>query len=175
MKMKEVCKTTGLTDRTVRFYIESGLLSPANRESHTGRRSYTFSEDDVATLEKIKVLRNAGFSVEQIKRLQTDRRVSAVVNERIEQLQAEQERGRQIQETLQKADIDREVSFEELMIILQIASDAHEPRAIEEPTDALPWRRRLPFVVTAVALVLILAVAWVSMLLIVFGVLPRML
>ena len=52
MKMREVCLRTGLTERTVRFYVEQGLLSPA-REPRNGRTYLTFSEADVALLDDL--------------------------------------------------------------------------------------------------------------------------
>ena len=31
MKMKEVCKRTGLTERAVRFYVAEGLVAPESQ------------------------------------------------------------------------------------------------------------------------------------------------
>ena len=66
MKMKSVCERTGLTDRTVRYYIEEGLLSPAFIENHTGRRNFDFTENDIEKLTDISVLRKFGFSISEI-------------------------------------------------------------------------------------------------------------
>lgn len=71
MRMKEVCERTGLTDRAVRLYIDSGLLSPNEESSYTGRRSIQFSERDVAILEVIATLRKADFSISDIRDMQT--------------------------------------------------------------------------------------------------------
>ena len=71
MKMREVCLRTGLTERTVRFYVEQGLLSPA-REPRNGRTYLTFSEADVALLDDLATLRRAAFSLGEIAALQTD-------------------------------------------------------------------------------------------------------
>ena len=38
MKIKEVILETDLTDRAIRLYIESGLVSPFCNESYTGSR-----------------------------------------------------------------------------------------------------------------------------------------
>ena len=70
MKMKEVLLQTRLTDRAVRLYIENGLLTPNNEKSYSGRNSYDFTEEDVAILQQIALLRKAEFSLEQIKILQ---------------------------------------------------------------------------------------------------------
>lgn len=56
---------TGLTERTVRFYAEEGLLKPATYEMN-GRTYFDFKEADIKGLKNIAVLRKAGFSVEQI-------------------------------------------------------------------------------------------------------------
>ena len=69
MKIKEICERTGLTDRTVRYYIEEGLISPFYTENYLGRKSFDFSEQDLERLKSISTLRAFGFTVEEIKRL----------------------------------------------------------------------------------------------------------
>ncbi|MBO5273130.1 MAG: MerR family transcriptional regulator [Clostridia bacterium] len=69
MRMKEVCERTGLTDRAVRLYIDSGLLTPERVRMYSGRSSIHFSEEDVAVLDSVAVLRKAGFSIADIKRM----------------------------------------------------------------------------------------------------------
>ena len=46
MKMREICQRTGLTDRTVRYWTEQGLLNPF-REEQNGRLYFRFTEEDV--------------------------------------------------------------------------------------------------------------------------------
>lgn len=65
MKIKEVCQKTDLTERTVRFYIEKGLLQPVSSESNK-RLYYDFFEQDMAKLKKIAVFRKIGFSIDAI-------------------------------------------------------------------------------------------------------------
>lgn len=72
MKIKAVCEHTGLSDRAVRLYIDSGLLSPDKTENYAGRRSFDFSQEDLSQLNRIATLRAAGFSIAQIKEVQTD-------------------------------------------------------------------------------------------------------
>ncbi len=69
MKMKEVCERTGLTDRAVRLYIESGLIYPEKKSNYTGRSSIFFDEKDIAALETVATLRRAGFSISDIKNM----------------------------------------------------------------------------------------------------------
>ena len=72
MRMKDVLARTGLSDRAVRLYIENGLLSPRQESNYAGRKSITFSEEDVEALEVIATLRRAGFSLSDIRRMQED-------------------------------------------------------------------------------------------------------
>lgn len=69
MKIKQVCEQTGLTDRTVRYYIEEKLISPYYTENYMGRKAYDFSATDMTMLENIAVLRKVGFTVEEIRQL----------------------------------------------------------------------------------------------------------
>lgn len=48
--MKEVLACTVLTDRAMRLYISEGLVSPENKQSYTGRKNLSFSEEDVRQL-----------------------------------------------------------------------------------------------------------------------------
>ena len=72
MKIKVVCERTGLTDRTIRYYIEEELLSPSFKENYIGRKSFDFTEDDIARLNDIAVLRNFDFSIEEIRQILKD-------------------------------------------------------------------------------------------------------
>lgn len=72
MKIKAVCEATGLTDRTVRYYIEENLISPAYTENYLGRKAFDFSESDIRQLADIAVLRKFGFSVAEIRDMRLD-------------------------------------------------------------------------------------------------------
>lgn len=61
-KVGELAKQTGLTVRTLHHYAEIGLLS-----TDTGHRLYT--NTDIATLQQIILLKQLGFSLEEIKDL----------------------------------------------------------------------------------------------------------
>ena len=69
MKIKAVCEATGLTDRSIRFYIEEGLISPSYTENYLGRRSFEYEESHVQQLKDISVLRKFGFSVAEIRQM----------------------------------------------------------------------------------------------------------
>ena len=72
MKIKAVCERTGLTDRTIRYYIEEGLLSPSFNENYIGRKSFDFTEENIAQLSDIAVLRSFDFSIEEIRQILKD-------------------------------------------------------------------------------------------------------
>ena len=52
MKPKELSDLTGLKERTIRFYVEQGLLAPTI-EQRNGRKYREYSESDVETLKII--------------------------------------------------------------------------------------------------------------------------
>ena len=69
MTIKEVCDRTGLSRKTIRLYLEKGLVSPSS-EHRNGRTFRTWSEADVRQLEMIASLRRAWFTMEEIRRMQ---------------------------------------------------------------------------------------------------------
>ena len=72
MKIGAVCELTKLSDRTVRYYIEEGLLQPQYTKNYIGRKNFDFSDGDVALLQNIAVLRKYGFSIIDIKTMLDD-------------------------------------------------------------------------------------------------------
>lgn len=71
MKMKEVCTSTGLTERAVRFYVQEQLVSPQSQR-RGGRTWLDFSEEDVERLCAIGTLRKAGFTIDEIRSMGQD-------------------------------------------------------------------------------------------------------
>lgn len=69
IKMKDVCKKTGLSEKAVRLYMKEGLIHPRTEEG-INRNAYYFSESDIERLKDIAVLRSAGFSISDIRRMQ---------------------------------------------------------------------------------------------------------
>ena len=59
MTVKELEEKTGLARANIRYYEQQGLLTPARREN--GYREY--SDEDLQTLQKIKLLRHLGLSI----------------------------------------------------------------------------------------------------------------
>lgn len=70
MKMKEVCALTGLTERTIRFYAEKGLVMPKTSRQN-GRKYSDYSTADVDCLRTVAVLRRMLFSIDKISRIRT--------------------------------------------------------------------------------------------------------
>ena len=64
MRISDVVQRTGLTKKTIYYYIHEGLLSPA-RESGNGY--LIFTEEDTAVLQAICKLRSINISVEDIR------------------------------------------------------------------------------------------------------------
>ena len=68
MKIHEVETLVGITKKNIRFYEQEGLLNPS-RNQENGYRDYC--DEDVRTLQQIKLLRKLGLPLEEIRRLQT--------------------------------------------------------------------------------------------------------
>lgn len=66
MTIKEIEERSGLARANIRFYESEGLLTPQRKEN--GYREY--SEEDLTTLLRIKLLRALGVSLDDIKALQ---------------------------------------------------------------------------------------------------------
>lgn len=79
MKIKTVCDITGLTDRTVRYYIEEQLIAPAYTENYLGRKSFDFSQTDINTLKNISVLRKFDFTIGEIRDIINDANASSTI------------------------------------------------------------------------------------------------
>ncbi len=63
MKINEIAKATGLSQKAIRLYENKGLICVSRTES--GYRNY--SEEDVTILKTVKLLRSAGVSISDIK------------------------------------------------------------------------------------------------------------
>lgn len=83
MKILEACRQTGLTERTIRFYIEKGLLHPESSEMN-GRVYYTFNKEDISRLGVIAALRKAGFALDDVAAMRRDAgRIPAILSTHI--------------------------------------------------------------------------------------------
>jgi DNA-binding transcriptional MerR regulator len=73
MKVGEVAKRTGLSVRTLHYYDEIGLLSPAE---YTASRHRLYGAPELLRLQQIKSLRQLGFSLEEIRGMLDDASLS---------------------------------------------------------------------------------------------------
>ena len=85
MKIKTVCELTGLTARTIRVYIDERLIAPQFTENYLGRRSFEFSQSDIAVLQNIATLRKYGFSIDEIRNILLDSQTSIAIIENVKQ------------------------------------------------------------------------------------------
>lgn len=109
MKMKDVCRKTGLSERTIRFYAEKGLICPS-AETINGREYRNYSDQDVAELLVIADLRRAFFSIEEIKTMKSDPSSIGQVLEKYKQVQtAEMEQKRAVLQALDGVSSVRDV------------------------------------------------------------------
>ena len=86
MTSKEMEARSGVPRANIRYYEAEGLLSPVRRGN--GYRDY--SEEDLRTLEKIKLLRRLGVSVEELRALGAgEADLAAVLDRRLAELGGE--------------------------------------------------------------------------------------
>ena len=89
MNIKEIEERSGLTRANIRYYEQEGLLAPARREN----KYRDYSEEDLETLLRIALLRNLGFSLDEIRRLQSgELELADAMRERSAALEAEGQR-----------------------------------------------------------------------------------
>lgn len=89
MNIKEIEERSGLSRANIRYYEQEGLLAPARREN----KYRDYSEEDLETLLRIALLRSLGFSLEEIRRLQSgELELAAAMRERSAALESEGQR-----------------------------------------------------------------------------------
>ena len=76
MKIGKFAEIHEVTLDTIRFYIEKGLLVPSKKNSQ-----YNFSEIDSNNLERIKELKELGFSLSEIQKIFSFQRIGGVSTE----------------------------------------------------------------------------------------------
>ncbi|HEV2571886.1 MAG TPA: MerR family transcriptional regulator [Beijerinckiaceae bacterium] len=97
----ELAKLSGVSVRTIRFYSDRKLLPPRLRSASNYR---IYSDDDVARLDLIRALRQAGIGLEAIGKLLARRLpLRQVLEMRLQTLEAEMRAQRRIAATLRAA------------------------------------------------------------------------
>lgn len=123
MKIKQVSKITGLTERTIRFYCEKNLVQPEKSESN-GRVYINFAADNVDQLRQIAVLRKMDFTLDDIKfmLLEPDR-IGQMVQKHLADLQQKQTEFQETIEALKKIASQDFRSMQELAAGLSQAAE----------------------------------------------------
>lgn len=165
MKISEVCTRTGLTERTVRFYVEKGLLSKPARYVN-GRNLRDYDEEDIRILNNISALRKAGFSIPDIQDMQSDPdHINTIITAHTQKLEQDCKEYEGIIKELKDINARGKVSLNRLADLLsnhsQIPPRDIELRWPEEPVEPQQkgkgWPRFLKAAAVMVALIGILA------------------
>lgn len=144
MTIKEMETRTGLTRANIRFYEAEGLITPERRPN--GYRDY--SEEELAVLQRVKLLRSLHMSLEEIKAVQAGDRTLAQALDRhlakLEQDQADLERSKTVCRVMQ-GDGVRYETLDAPRYLEELERAAQGPPA-EFASDQLPrvkapWRR----------------------------------
>lgn len=127
LQIGEVAERTGVTQRTLRFYEEKGLLNPPTRLDG-GFRLY--SEDDVLRVEQIKRLQGLlGFTLADIKDMVEAEEVKS-------QIKATYRKDAEISERRDKLRKAKEVTVGQVAVIDQKLAALHDMKArLEEKLD----------------------------------------
>ncbi|WP_295818933.1 MerR family transcriptional regulator [uncultured Deinococcus sp.] len=71
LSIQDVSRRCGLSEPTLRYYEEVGLIGPVEREGRSGHRRY--HEQDVETLQMLACLRAMGVGIEDMRTYQANR------------------------------------------------------------------------------------------------------
>jgi DNA-binding transcriptional MerR regulator len=71
MTIQEVSRRSGLSEPTLRYYEEVGLVGPVGRDEHSGHRRYQDADLDV--LQALACLRALGMGIEDMRAYQANR------------------------------------------------------------------------------------------------------
>lgn len=144
MTIKEIEKESGMTRANIRYYEAEGLLDPVRGKN--GYREY--SEDDLAILMKIKLLRSLQFSLEEIKALQTgERELSDALEEQLVRLQREKtqlEHSQEICKAMKKDGVCYQTLDAQHYLGILEQEDwqaVFQQDAAPQPQIRIPWRR----------------------------------
>src|SRR6478735_928084 len=69
--IQDVSRRSGLSEPTLRYYEEVGLIGPVDRDASSGHRRY--SGEDVDTLQMLACLRAMGMGIEDLRTYQANR------------------------------------------------------------------------------------------------------
>ena len=122
MRIGELAKTTGTTAKTLRFYEDAGLLSPAGRTAGGYRE---FTPDAVDRLDFIRRGRAAGLRLAQIREVIEIRDAGATPCCHVEELLSSR-----------LADLDRQIA--ELQALRETVAQLHQDASTADPNACSP-------------------------------------
>lgn len=166
MKISDVCERTGLTDRTIRFYIEKGLFKKEATQNN-GRNCRDYAETDIGLLKDIAVLRNFEFSIQDILDMQQNSEtIERLVEEKYIELKNRYEWEEQILMALGKARGRKGLSWQRLAGILNGNIQSQGEKIVfrwpeeggekQEKPDGTKWRKKEKIVVGIMVFCLIM-------------------
>ncbi len=113
MKMKQVCQLTGLTERTIRFYVEKELCAPETRWMDQ-RKYYDFSKENVEELRQAAELRKAYFSIQAIQTMRSSpERIPEILKTYRQGLAADEAHKRKLLDVMEQMDVEQILFFAE--------------------------------------------------------------
>ena len=71
LSIQEVSRRSGLSEPTLRYYEQIGLIGPVERDESSGHRRYR--DEDVDTLQALACLRSMGVGIEDMRTYQANR------------------------------------------------------------------------------------------------------
>lgn len=107
MLIKQVSRRTGLSERTIRYYEQEGLVRPAQTERN-GRTWREYSPEDVDAFLRIARLRRAHFSIPEIREMsESPDRIPAVVAGALRRISEETMAKDLVRQALERLDATR--------------------------------------------------------------------
>jgi MerR family transcriptional regulator, copper efflux regulator len=71
LTIQDVSRRSGLSEPTLRYYEEIGLIGPVDRDERSGHRRYR--DEDLDTLQMLACLRALGLGIEDMRTYQANR------------------------------------------------------------------------------------------------------
>ena len=129
MKIGDVARETGLTEKAIRIYVEQGLVKPTVTQS-LHRNSYDFSRENVHELERISIFRKAGFSLFEISVIQQEpQRLPELLESKRQSMETELEAQQSVRETLDRLQASQLGNADEVAEALRYAvANRKEPK-----------------------------------------------
>lgn len=108
MQIKELSKKLNITQKTIRYYEQQGLIQP-DIEEKNGRNFRDYSEEEIKKLEAIILLRQHYFTVEEIRKIfESPEHIEKIYTERKDNLYQQLQRDQFIYESMKNVRLCKE-------------------------------------------------------------------